>query len=152
MKLAEALMMRSDLQCKLSENEQRINLNAKIQEGEKPSEDPLELLHVYNEAHTRLIQLVQQILHTNAYTKIDGEMTITDLISERDLIQKKRVMFSSIARDAAEKQTRYSNSEIKTLSLLDVAAIQKETDVLAKRYRELDIKIQAANWQTELMV
>lgn len=151
MKLAEALMTRSDLQSKLSELEMRIRLNTKVQEGEKPAEDPNELLHNYHSAHGHLVTLVRQILKTNSLTLLEENQTLTDLITERDFIQKKRIMLSSIARDAAEKQTRYSNSEIKTVSLVDAAVIQKEADLLAKRFRELDIKIQAANWQTDLL-
>lgn len=151
MKLAEALMTRSDLQSKLSELEMRIRLNSKVQEGEKPAEDPVELLHSYHLTHDTLVSLVKQILKTNSLTLLEGDQTLTDLITERDFIQKKRIMLSSIARDASEKLTRYSNSEIKTVSLVDAAAIQKEADYLAKRFRELDIKIQAANWKTDLL-
>jgi hypothetical protein len=32
-----------------------------------------------------------------------------------------------------------------------VAALRRELDELAQRIRELDVRIQAANWATELM-
>jgi len=44
MKLAEALILRSDLQTKLASLQQRINNNVLIQEGDQPSEDPEKLL------------------------------------------------------------------------------------------------------------
>lgn len=40
MRLAEALKLRSDLNARLAELGTRLNSNAKVQEGEVPSEDP----------------------------------------------------------------------------------------------------------------
>ncbi len=44
MKLAEALLLRSDLQTKLASLQQRINNNVLIQEGDELSEDPNTLI------------------------------------------------------------------------------------------------------------
>lgn len=44
MKLAEALMVRSDLQKKLYSLQSRLNKNVLVQEGDEPSEDPVLLL------------------------------------------------------------------------------------------------------------
>ena len=44
MKLAEALLLRSDLQTKLASLQQRINNNVLIQEGDELSEDPNALM------------------------------------------------------------------------------------------------------------
>ena len=41
-------------------------------------------------------------------------------------------------------------SEIKIISTVNVANLQKELDQKSKALRELDGKIQAANWTTEL--
>jgi len=46
---------------------------------------------------------------------------------------------------------RYSKKEIKILSTIDVKVFQKDTDNVAKEYRELDLKIQEKNWQIELI-
>ena len=46
MKLAEALLIRSDMQTKLASLQQRINNNVMIQEGDQPSEDPQTLIQV----------------------------------------------------------------------------------------------------------
>ena len=48
MKLATALSERADLQRRISELGGRLNNNAKVQDGEKPSEDPMELLTELN--------------------------------------------------------------------------------------------------------
>ena len=44
MKLAQALVERADLQKRLAQLRRRLLLNAKVQEGEMPAEDPKELL------------------------------------------------------------------------------------------------------------
>lgn len=44
MKLAEALLLRSDQQKKLASLKQRINANVLVQDGDEPSEDPNELI------------------------------------------------------------------------------------------------------------
>ena len=45
MKLAEALNLRADLQKKITQLKERLLTNAKVQEGDKPSEAPEELLN-----------------------------------------------------------------------------------------------------------
>ena len=46
---------------------------------------------------------------------------------------------------------RVSRSEIKYRSTVDVAEIQKRADELAVTHRELDARIQEANWRLELV-
>ena len=54
MKLAEALQERADLNTKISELRSRLYDNAVVQEGEKPAEDPSELLSELDKAAERL--------------------------------------------------------------------------------------------------
>lgn len=44
MKLARALSQRADLQGRLNEIEKRLVANSKVQENERPSENPVELI------------------------------------------------------------------------------------------------------------
>ena len=80
MKLATALSERADIQRRISELGGRLNNNAKIQEGEKPSEDPKALLAELDECIKRLEELIARINKTNNETK-SGNKTITDLIA-----------------------------------------------------------------------
>ena len=45
---------------------------------------------------------------------------------------------------------RYSHSEIKMLAAVDIQALRKQIDELAKSLRQLDTQIQQANWLTEI--
>ncbi len=88
MKLATALSERADLQRRIAELSGRLNNNAKVQDGEKPSEDPKELLAELNKDFERLEELVARINHTNNATK-SGDVTLTDLIAKRDCLKQK---------------------------------------------------------------
>jgi hypothetical protein len=62
-----------------------------------------------------------------------------------------RTAYVELAQTASINQGRFTRSEVKYISTVDVAAIQKRADVLARNYRDLDARIQALNWQTELV-
>ena len=150
MKLATALSERADLQRRITELSGRLNNNAKVQDGEKPSEDPNELLQELNRNFERLEELIARINHTNNETK-SGEMTLTDLIAKRDCLKQKIGIMRSFLNAASEKVSRYSQTEIKILSTVKVAELQKEVDRLSKELRETDESIQSLNWTTELL-
>ena len=85
MKLATALSERASIQKKITELSTRLNNNAKVQEGEKPAEDPQELMTELDNCLVRLEELISRINRTNNATK-SGENTITDLIAKRDCL------------------------------------------------------------------
>ena len=64
-------------------------------------------------------------------------------------------MHLSVLRNTLEsaniRNDRYSRNEIKFVRTVDVAELQKQTDRLSKAIRELDTKLQQANWMTELL-
>ena len=150
MKLATALSERADLQRRISELSVRLNNNAKVQDGEKPSEDPNELLKELDKDFERLESLIAHINHTNNETK-SGDLTLTDLIARRDCLKQKISIMRSFLDTASEKVQRYSKTEIRILSTVPVSKLQKEVDKLAKELRETDETIQGLNWTTELI-
>lgn len=52
--------------------------------------------------------------------------------------------------NANVRSDRYSRNEIKFVRTIDVAALQKQIDELSKQLRELDVRLQQANWMTDL--
>ena len=53
--------------------------------------------------------------------------------------------------DAANvRSDRYSRNEIKFVRTIDVNELQKKVDDLSRDLRELDSKLQQANWMTDL--
>jgi len=150
-KLAEALAERGDCQNRIEELKKRMARSARVQEGETPAEDSAELLAESERLFTRLFELISAINRTNAKTAFDGKSTISDAIAKRDVTGKKRDFLSGIADAASTRQDRYSKSEVKFVATLSIAKLQKQVDQLSKEFRELDTRLQALNWQTELM-
>ena len=151
MKLAEALILRADCQKRLQKLKQRLIRSAKVQEGEEPPEQPQELIEELDNIVNQLADLIQKINRTNSSTVLDNNLTISDALAQRDSIQLKKSIYDSVIQTAATRQDRYGRSEIKYLSTVNIAELQTQSDRMARDYRQLDTKIQQANWNTELV-
>ena len=149
MKLATALSERSDLQKRLTQLAVRLNNNAKVQEGDKPSEDPKSLLAELDNITSRLETLIAKINLANSTTVADGK-TLTEMMAQRDVLKSKNKVLRDFLDNASNKVDRYSRSEIAVKSTVDVAALQKTVDDTSKQLRLLDERIQELNWTTEI--
>lgn len=150
MKLAQALILRADTQKRLEQLKGRLLDNAKMQENERPSEDPKLLLKELDRLSDELFRLVLAINLTNSSAKFEGA-SLTEMIAKKDTLSQKATVLREFAKSASQKVDLYSNSEIKILSSVDVATLQKQIDELSKEIRELDMKLQEANWQVDLV-
>lgn len=149
MKLAEALILRKDMQGRLSVLEDRLYASARVQEGDKPIEDPQALLKELDNLTIELAALIARINHTNSQTLADGE-SLTVLLARRDMLQEKVRILRGFSRAAGDIANRQMLSEIRIMSTVDVSSLRKHEDAVAKSLRELDMKLQSLNWQTEL--
>ena len=52
---------------------------------------------------------------------------------------------------ASQGMDRYSRSEIKYVTTINVKDLNKEIDLYAKKLRKLDMQIQAANFEVDLI-
>jgi len=149
MKLAEALQERADLNRKIAQLRSRLEMNATVQEGEQPAEDPAELMEELDGCIERLEELIIRINRTNSETMADRK-SLTELIARRDCLTLKIAAYRSLLDQASGITQRFTQSEIKILRTVDVKAIQKQSDALSRELRQVDNIIQQANWQTEL--
>jgi len=150
MKLAEALLLRADMQKKLESLRERIIRNTVVQEGESPSEDPNALLEQVNALSDQLRKLVFAINQTNLKGTTERGRTLTEALAERDVSVLRHSIVQAAATSATKPPERYGVKEIRWIKTVDVAALQKAADDLAKAVRELNAEIQAANWQIEI--
>ena len=150
MKLAQALILRADTQKRIEQLKVRLLSNAKTQENESPSEDPKLLLKELDKLTRELFTLICSINLTNSSAKFDG-MSLTEMIAKKDALVLKANVLREFATSASQKVDLYSSSEIKILSTVDVAALQKQVDALSKEIRELEMKLQEANWVVDLV-
>ncbi len=150
MKIAEALIERADIQKRISQLRDRLSNNALVQEGETPSEDPIELIEELDRLEKRLCELVASINLTNANTVTDG-ITVTEMLALRDCLSQKVNILRDFLNSASSKWMRSRGSEIVVKSTVNVASLQKQIDELSKQLRELDTQIQGINWTTDLI-
>ena len=151
MKLANALSQRSELQTRIRQMEVRLNNNAKVQEGEQPAEDPMELFRELEEDYARLEDLVARINRTNNSTRTENGAALSDLLARRDCLKGRLGGLRNFLNNASAMVHRHSASEIRIKSTVNVRQLQKQVDSLAKELRELEETIQEKNWTTELL-
>lgn len=151
MRLAEALVMRADCQRKVAQIKQRLGRVIKVQEGEKPSESPTELLDELRRTLDDLAAWVKKINKTNALSAFDAKLSLSEALAERDRIMQHRNILNELLGEASIKQERYSRQEVKFYTTVEVTDLQKAVDELSRNYRELDFKIQEKNWSTDLL-
>ena len=151
MKLAEALILRSDCQKKVEQLKQRLTASVKIQEGEQPPENPQALLAELDQTLNELAGLITKINKTNSQTVLQAGITLSDALAARDTLLLKRRAYEAVVEEASVRMDRYSRSEVKYYSTVNVAELQKQMDEMSKQYRELDTKIQEKNWTVDLL-
>jgi len=156
MKLAEALALRSDAQKRLAQLQARAVASARYQEGEEPPERAEELLAEARAVTDEIEGLVRRINRTNASTQLALGLTITDAIAQRDTLALRRKLVTAVADAAVGGDERRGwgrqlRSELRQLTELPVGELRREADDIARRYRELDVRVQEVNWATELV-
>ena len=150
MKLAEALSIRKDLETRISQLSTRLMSNVRVQEGDEPAEDPKDLLKELDSCLKQLEEYIYRINLTNMRT-MSGEKSLTQLLAERDVLTKRVSVLQEVFEQASSSSERYSRSEIKFVTTVDVKALRKQIDKLSAQLRQLDIEIQSINFSTELI-
>ncbi len=151
MKLAEALIERKDIQKKLECLRERMTNNSKVQEGTEPAEAPEALREELDTLIDRLEYLVVHINKTNELTIVEGGETISALIAKKDMLKKKISILGDMLESGSELIDRYTHTEIRVRPSFSVTKLQKQVDGFSKELRELDTKLQATNWVTDMI-
>jgi hypothetical protein len=149
-KLGEALARRAELQTRLAQVRDRLRVSALVQEGDQPAEDPQPLLAELDAIAAELEALIAAINATNAQTRLDSGLTLTEALARRDVLGLLHGALKAVADATAQQQARYSRSEIRLVRTFDVAAVRARVDQLARDRRQLDVEIQNANWTVDL--
>ncbi|OUE19151.1 hypothetical protein BFL36_14005 [Clavibacter michiganensis] len=160
MRLAEALMERSDLQRRVESLRSRIQATARYQEGEDPAEDAAALLAEAIETVDLLAALVTRINVTNTAARLDDGTPLTSALARRDALRTRHGILTAAA-DAASGRAgggmaagyapRQMRSELRQIAALPIREVRERADDAARELRELDARIQRANWEVELV-
>lgn len=101
-----------------------------------------------------LESLIRRINRTNAATAL-GEGTITDALAHRDALRVRHGLVTAAADAASGRNqpgmARRLRSELLHVMALPVAGLRAEADRPAREIREVDIAIQRANWQVDVL-
>lgn len=151
MKLGEALTLRATQAQRLNDLQGRIKASALVQEGDTPAEDCDALLGEYLKLSEEHSDLVGKIALANARNSAEGT-TLTQLIQEREVLIRERNVKRMTARagTSSEDRYRYMRSEVKFVATVDVRALHTSADELDERIRQINARLQAANWSTDL--
>ena len=150
MKLAEALIIRADLQKRIEQLGARLKDSAKVQEGDTPAEDVSELFNELESNLTQLEDLIYRINVTNMQTIHEGE-SLTKMMARKDVLNTRLKLMRELVSHVTGSDARYGRNEIKFVRTIDVAELRRTTDNYSKQLRELDTKIQSLNWTVDLI-
>lgn len=151
MKIAEALSLRSDAQRRIEQLRHRIAANARYQEGEEPAEDAAALLAEAERLLTELESWIGRVNRTNATVDLGADGTMTQALARRDVLRMRHGLLTSAAEAAVASGFRQLRSELKQLTALPVKELRARADDVAKELRQLDARIQQANWNHDLL-
>lgn len=154
MRLAEALSARAELQRRIEQLRSRIADNARYQEGEEPAEDAVALLAEADTALDQLRELIRRINATNIGISLGADGTMTDALATRDVLRLRHSLLTDAAdaaSGAGQGYMRQMRSELRQFAALPVAELRTRADDVARELRELDSRIQQANWGNDLV-
>ncbi len=144
MKLAEALLLRSDLIKKIEHLQNRIRPVLIVSDDKQPQEDPAKLMAQLRKAIQDLEALVIKINTTNNTTLVEGYGNLMQALARRDALKMLSEKLRTI-RYAAQ----VNNSGEKVLkTTIDIKKLQAEMDQTGRDFRTLDSTIQEINWST----
>ncbi len=128
----------------------RLNDCIKVQEGDVPAESPDSVIKELDRTLEELGSLIYHINLTNTLTEVEGQ-TITSLLAMRDVRSMKVKTLGEALKVLTEREDRYNRNEIRFVRTVDVKDFRHIYDRSAAELRELDLRIQALGWTTELI-
>lgn len=150
MRLAEALMLRSDLQKRFISLRNRVGQNAVVQDGERSHESPQALMEQAEKVLEKLEELVYGINRANARHALPDGRSLTQAVARRDTLRQRHGLLSHAIESAQKAPSRYGMAEIRWVATVNVAELQKKADELSQEIRELNAVIQECNWRVDL--
>jgi hypothetical protein len=153
-KLGEALALRADLQKRMNRVQAMALENATVQEGDTPAVSAAALLDEYRRLAAEHESIVRRINRTNldARLTVGAEtMSLADAVVRRERLARTASMLRDVAGHATPRQSRFLRTEVKHVPTIDVAGVLAQADGLSKEHRELDTRMQQANWEVELV-
>ncbi|MFB5518266.1 DIP1984 family protein [Enterococcus casseliflavus] len=150
MKLAEALLLRRDLNNRLFQLRNEISSSVLVQEGDTLDRSITELFKEYDEINQQYSVLVVAINRKNATASLaDSALLLMEALEQREQLRRKHALLTQ-ALDETKAAPRMGRNEIRLVRTIDTKALTEQLNTTAKQLRELDGKIQQTNWLVDL--
>ena len=150
MKLAEALLLRRDLNNRLFQLRNEISSSVLVQEGDTFDRSITELFKEYDEINQQYSELVVAINRKNATASLaDSALLLMEALEQREQLRRKHALLTQ-ALDETKAAPRMGRNEIRLVRTIDTKALTEQLNTTAKQLRELDGKIQQTNWLVDL--
>lgn len=150
MKLAEALLLRRDLNNRLFQLRNEISSSVLVQEGDTLDRSITELFKEYDEINQQYSELVVAINRKNATASLaDSALLLMEALEQREQLRRKHALLTQ-ALDKTKAAPRIGRNEIRLVRTIDTKTLTEQLNATAKQLRELDGKIQQTNWLVDL--
>lgn len=150
MKLAEALLLRRDLNNRLFQLRNEISSSVLVQEGDTLDRSITELFKEYDEINQQYSELVVAINRKNATASLaDSALLLMEALEQREQLRRKHALLTQ-ALEETKAAPRKGRNEIRLVRTIDTKTLTEQLNATAKQLRELDGKIQQTNWLVDL--
>lgn len=150
MKLAEALLLRRDLNNRLFQLRNEISSSVLVQEGDTLDCSITELFKEYDVINQQYSELVVAINRKNATASLaDSALLLMEALEQREQLRRKHALLTQ-ALDETKAAPRMGRNEIRLVRTIDTKTLTEQLNTTAKQLRELDGKIQQTNWLVDL--
>ncbi|MDT2988221.1 DIP1984 family protein [Enterococcus casseliflavus] len=150
MKLAEALLLRRDLNNRLFQLRNEISSSVLVQEGDTLDRSITELFKEYDEINQQYSELVVAINRKNATASLaDSALLLMEALEQREQLRRKHALLTQ-ALDETKAAPRMGRNKIRLVRTIDTKTLTEQLNTTAKQLRELDGKIQQTNWLVDL--
>ena len=150
MKLGEALLKRDEYIKRQDDIKKRIKSNVVLRDDNENNENPNDLIKEYIDINNELSDLIMKIENKEHEIKLDIGISISEAVNIRDKLYRELEIYKTVLKELNSKEYRNAKNEIKMKVLVNVKDIQNEADKISKAYSDIDIMIQAANWNADL--
>lgn len=142
MKIAEAMVKRSDLKKRINRAASRVSNTAIIAAGDDGSDHKAALAE-WHSINNQIEQLSIKLMAANQKAKLENGMTISTALAKRDSLTRLVEFIESIRVSVPSRDSGYA-------SVYNVKAARLLLDQTTKERSELDMMLQKANWSNEL--
>lgn len=133
MKLAEALLLRRDLNNRLFQLRNEISSSVLVQEGDTLDRSIIDLFKEYDEINQQYSELVVAINRKNATASLaDSALLLMEALEQREQLRRKHALLTQ-ALDETKAAPRMGRNEIRLVRTIDTKTLTEQLKASTKQ-------------------